>query len=204
MNIFIIFTIPLGCILHRSHGFKVIQPQYRSVNPDGSASISCEHTANASSVEDVRLSALSVTNKASLLCQKGRTDCENIAMLRASPQKWLFILLNIGPEAMAVKYQCVFTVKKDNLDLTRTGTPTQLLPSQKEAACLNQPSPSSPPPSPPSLETFWIAIGLLALMFLYSCVITSFYIRLRCSKDEAGNSTYVEMRKAPRPRNPPL
>ncbi|KAL6100446.1 uncharacterized protein ACO6RY_07596 [Pungitius sinensis] len=205
MNIFIIFTIPLSTILHRSHGFQVIQPQNRTVNPDGSASISCEHTADVSSVEDVRLNAVSATNRASLLCQKGRTDCKNIAMLRENPQKWLFILLNIGPEAMAVTYQCEFTVKQDYLDLTRTGTTaTELLPSRKEAACLNQPSPSSPPPSPPSLETFWIAIGLLALMFLYSCVITSFYIRVRCSNDEAGNSTYVEMRKAPRPRNPPL
>ncbi|KAM8855028.1 uncharacterized protein AB9W97_020108 isoform 2-T2 [Spinachia spinachia] len=181
MNIFIICTIPLGLILQRSYGFKVIQPQNGTVNPDGSASISCEHTANVSSVKDVRLNALSVTDKATLLCQKGRRDCKNIAMLQENPQKWLFILLHIGPEAMSVKYEC-----------------------QKEAACLAPPSPSSRPQSPRSLGTFWIAIGLLALMSLYSCVITSVYIRLRCSNREAGNSTYVEMRKAPRARDLPL
>ncbi|KAM8855027.1 uncharacterized protein AB9W97_020108 isoform 1-T1 [Spinachia spinachia] len=204
MNIFIICTIPLGLILQRSYGFKVIQPQNGTVNPDGSASISCEHTANVSSVKDVRLNALSVTDKATLLCQKGRRDCKNIAMLQENPQKWLFILLHIGPEAMSVKYECEFTVKEDELDLTKTGTPTELLPSQKEAACLAPPSPSSRPQSPRSLGTFWIAIGLLALMSLYSCVITSVYIRLRCSNREAGNSTYVEMRKAPRARDLPL
>ncbi|XP_077937345.1 uncharacterized protein LOC144383520 isoform X2 [Gasterosteus aculeatus] len=119
-------------------------------------------------------------------------------MLQENPQKWLFIMLNIGPEAMTVKYECEFTVNEDDIDKTRKGTPSELLP---KVACLAQPSPSS---RPPSLEIFWIAIGLLALMFLYSCVITSFYIRLRCSNGEAGNTTYVEMRKAPRPRNPPL
>nr|XP_040058482.1 uncharacterized protein LOC120834510 isoform X2 [Gasterosteus aculeatus aculeatus] len=179
MNIFIIFTIPLSCLLHRSHSFEVIQPQNRTVNPDGSVSISCEHTANVGSVEDVRLNAISETDrhKPTVLCQKGRKDCKNITMLQENPQKWLFIMLNIGPEAMTVKYQCEFTVNEDDIHKTRMGTPSELLP---KAACLAQPSPSSRPPSPSlSLEIFWIAIGLLALMFLYSCVIPSFYIRLR-------------------------
>ncbi|XP_077946709.1 uncharacterized protein LOC120834510 isoform X2 [Gasterosteus aculeatus] len=174
MNIFIIFTIPLSCLLHRSHSFEVIQPQNRTVNPDGSVSISCEHTAKVSSVEDVRLNAISETDRPKLLCQKRRKDCKNITMLKVNPQKWLFIMLNIGPEAMTMKYECEFTVNEDDIHKTRKGTPSELLPSQKEVACL-----ASSRPRSPSLEIFWIAIGLLALMFLYSCVITSFYIRLR-------------------------
>ncbi len=42
-----------------SSGFEVIQPQNRTVNPDGSVTISCEHTENVSSVEDVRLNVMS-------------------------------------------------------------------------------------------------------------------------------------------------
>lgn len=42
--------------------------------------------------------------------------------------KCLFIILNIGPEAMAMTYQCEFTVKKDDLYYTEKGIPTILLP----------------------------------------------------------------------------
>ncbi|XP_068590246.1 uncharacterized protein si:ch211-67e16.3 isoform X2 [Cebidichthys violaceus] len=142
--------------------------------------------------------------KPRMLCQKGKKNCKNIAMYEENPKKWLFIMLNVGPEAMTKKYQCEFTVTTYNLDSTGRGTPTELLPGQKEAACFLQTSPSPCPQFPQPPQLFWIVIGLLALMFLYSCVITSFYIRLRCSNREARNSTYVEMRKAPRPRNPPL
>lgn len=38
-----------------SAGFNVIQPHYKTVNSDRLASISCEHTANVTSVEDIRL-----------------------------------------------------------------------------------------------------------------------------------------------------
>ncbi|XP_034418392.1 uncharacterized protein LOC117751007 isoform X2 [Cyclopterus lumpus] len=217
-NIFIVFTVYLSSIFLQSHGFEVIQPQNRTVNPDRSASIRCEHDANADSVADVRLNAISPTDKPRMLCQKGKKNCENTAMYQESPQQWLFVLLNIGPEAMTVKYECEVTVNEGDLDIQRKGTPTQLLPGQQEAACLLQPSPSPCPQAPHSPQLFWILIGLLALMFLCSCVISSFYIRLRCSNGEPENSTYVEMcsngepenstyvemRKAPRLRNPPL
>ncbi|TNN48010.1 hypothetical protein EYF80_041782 [Liparis tanakae] len=196
-NIFLIFTVYLSFIFLQSHGFGVIQPRNRTVNPDGSVSIGCEHDADVDSVEDVRLNVISPTDRPIMLCQKGKKDCENMTMHQESAHKWLFILLNVGPEAMSVRYECEFTVNEDDFDIQRKGTPTELLPPQKEAACLLPPSPSPCPQAPQSLELFWILIALLALMFLCSCVVISFYIRLRCSKREAENSTYVEMRKAP-------
>lgn len=39
--------------------FKVIQPQNRTVNQDELASISCEHTAEVTSVEDFQLLSMS-------------------------------------------------------------------------------------------------------------------------------------------------
>ncbi|XP_041806627.1 uncharacterized protein LOC121616071 isoform X2 [Chelmon rostratus] len=130
-----------------------------------------------------------------LLCQKGMNDCKNIIMHEENSNKCLFIILNIGPEALNMKYECEFTVKKDDLDYTETGTPTILLPGEKEAVC-------APPPQSHQLR--WILTGVLALMFLYGCVITSFYIRLRFNNRDPKNSTYVVMRKAPLPRNPPF
>ncbi|XP_051260453.1 uncharacterized protein LOC127365919 [Dicentrarchus labrax] len=211
-NIFISCTIYLSFTFRKSHGFEVIQPQNQTVNSDGSASISCEHTANGTIV-DVRLIGISLGDKPiqTILCQKGMDACDKIIMHQENPKKFLFILLNIGPVEMNKKYECEFTVKCDNdVDYTSTGRQTELLPGQKEAVCISHPPPppSSPPPPPLpvplSHELRWILIGLLALMFLYSCVITSFYIRLRFSNREPDNSTYVVMRKAPLQRNPPL
>ncbi|XP_037644813.1 uncharacterized protein LOC119499732 [Sebastes umbrosus] len=204
-NIFIIFVIHLSFIFHRSHGghFEVIQPQNRTVNQNGSASISCEHTADVTnSVKDVRLNGISLTDKPRLLCQMEKKDCKNITMHQESLQKWLFIILNIGPEAMKMTYQCEFTVKIGDIDHDVKGKPTILLPGQKETICAPQPPP--PPPPPQSHQLRWILIGLLALMLLYSCVITFFYIILRCRNKDPENSIYVEMRKAPPSRNPHL
>ncbi|XP_044073802.1 protein cappuccino-like isoform X1 [Siniperca chuatsi] len=203
-NIFIIFTIYLSFIFHPSHGFEVIQPRNRTVNPDGSVSISCEHTANTNSVIDVRLYGIYRTDK-TVLCQKGMINCSNIVMHQENPKKWHFIILNSGSEAMNSTYQCEFTVKKDDLDSTKSGNPTILLPGQKEVVCVRPPPPPNPPPPPPPPPPpLWILIGLLALMFLYSCVITFFYIRLRYNNKDPENSTYVEMRNVPRPRNRPF
>ncbi len=55
-------------------------------------------------------------------------DCENITMHLERPNKYLFIIYNIGSEAMNMKYQCEFTIKKGDLDYTVKGTPTMLLP----------------------------------------------------------------------------
>ncbi|KAK1902622.1 Sulfotransferase 2B1 [Dissostichus eleginoides] len=124
-------------------------------------------------------------------------------MHRKGTKKWLFILFNIGPEAMKMKYECEFTVEEGVLDNTESGKVTTLLSGQKEVTCA-----PPPPSSPPSHSLSWILIGLLALMFLYSCLITAFYIRLTvpvsltCSATDPENSTYIEMRKAPRPCSP--
>ncbi|KAA8593064.1 uncharacterized protein LOC116689079 [Etheostoma spectabile] len=200
-NIFLKLTIYLGFILQLSHGFEVIQPKSRTINPDGSVTVTCEHTADVKTVQDVGLRAASLTDssKKQLLCRKGKKDCKNITMLQENPNKWHFIMLHIGPQAMNMKYECEFTVKIGDLDYTETGTPTILLPGQKEGPCMIHPT---LPPASHHLR--WILIGLLALIVLYSCVISSLYISLRCCYQEPENCTYVEMRKAPQPRNPPV
>lgn len=63
-----------------------------------------------------------------MLCQKGMEKCEDIIMHEENQYKWLFIMLNVGQEAMNTEYECEFTVKKGNLDYTEKGTPTVLLP----------------------------------------------------------------------------
>ncbi|XP_023147451.2 uncharacterized protein LOC111582831 [Amphiprion ocellaris] len=207
LSIFIIVTVYLGIIFNPSHGFNVTQPVNRTVNPDQSALISCEHDQQADVVvEDVRLYSKLPMGKSSILCQKEKKDCKNIVMYRESDKKFTFILLNIGPEEMKMAYECEMTLKTGDIDDTEKGTPTRLLPGQKEAEERCRPS-SNPPlthqPQPQSDQVRWILIGLLTLTLLYSCVITSFYIRLMKSDDreECENSTYVEMRTAPRQRN---
>ncbi|KAM7406961.1 hypothetical protein PAMA_002932 [Pampus argenteus] len=200
-NILIIFTIYLGFILFLSHGFEVIQPQNRTINPDKSALVSCEHTAQVSSVEDVRLYSISQAGTRSMLCQKGMKDCKNIAMYPVNANKYIFIILDVGKEAMNMLYECEFTVKKDDLDYTNNGSPTRLLSGQKESKGVYPYGPRIPPPAQPHLFR-WILTCLLAVMIIYSCVITLFYCRLRRSSRDPENSLYVVMRNGPLTRNP--
>ncbi|XP_053296258.1 uncharacterized protein LOC128456195 isoform X2 [Pleuronectes platessa] len=208
-NIFIIFisTVYLSC--HQSIGspsqwsdFNVTQPEHQTVNQDGVASISCEHDAPVSSILDVRLNRVS-QGQTSMLCQKGEKNCKDIFMYPQYPNKCLFIILNLRPEDMDATYQCEFTVKKDGIEKTKTGTPTRLRP---EGDCIPPPPPppSPPPPPPPRPQPHdltWMLIGLMALFLLYGCVITCVFIRLRVTNQnhrlDHENSTYVEMRKAP-------
>uniref|UniRef100_UPI0037E82B91 uncharacterized protein isoform X2 n=1 Tax=Semicossyphus pulcher TaxID=241346 RepID=UPI0037E82B91 len=175
------FTICLSFIFHPSQGFQVFQPQYQTVNPDGAAFISCEHDANVSSIEAVRLNGLSPKSTTKVLCKEN--DCKGIIMHKESPNRCLFIILNIKPEAMNMTYQCEFIVKIDGLFVTETGRPTTILPGPEETVGEPQPQPQ-PPPRSQSYQLRWtdlsaILIGLLALTVVYSCVITSFHIRQR-------------------------
>ncbi|MED6288270.1 hypothetical protein CHARACLAT_024953 [Characodon lateralis] len=100
-----------------------------------------------------------------MLCQKGQDFCRNIAKYPHNSHKFVFILLNVGPEAMNFTYQCAITVVVGNTFYTERGTPIKLQQDEKD--------------SPSSNELTWILIGLLALvLFFYSCVITCLYVRL--------------------------
>ncbi|CAJ1079016.1 uncharacterized protein LOC117819767 [Xyrichtys novacula] len=155
-----------------------------------------------------------------MLCQKNQTDCKDIVMYFKNASEWLFILFNIRPEAFNLTYGCEFTLKINDQHRTKKGTPTTLIQAQKQAECKPPPPQpllaiNKPPPPPPpqphqdnckhqSHKHDWtplefILIGLLALTLLYSCVLTSCFIRKRMNvnTNEPENTTYVEMRTAP-------
>ncbi|MEQ2295935.1 hypothetical protein AMECASPLE_019731 [Ameca splendens] len=136
--------------------FTVIQRQNQT------ASISCEHDAEGFPVQDVQLYGIPQTGQEVMLCRKGQDFCGNIAKYPHNPRKFVFILLNVGPEDFT--YQCAITVAVGNTHYTERGTPIKLQQDEKD--------------SPSSNELTWILIGLLALVFFYSCVITCHYIRL--------------------------
>lgn len=54
-------------------------------------------------------------------------DCDGVIMHEDSPNRCLFIMLNVGPQAMTLKYECEFTIKVDDVDYTKKGTPTILI-----------------------------------------------------------------------------
>ncbi|MED6243149.1 hypothetical protein ATANTOWER_015692 [Ataeniobius toweri] len=144
--------------------FTVIQRQLQDVNKNQTASISCEHDAEGFPIQDVQLYRITHTGQEVMLCRKGQDFCGNIAKYPHNPRKFVFILLNVGPEAMDFTYQCAITVAVGNTDYTERGTPIKLQQDEKD--------------SPSSNELTWILIGLLALVFFYSCVITCLYVRL--------------------------
>ncbi|XP_065818613.1 uncharacterized protein [Labrus bergylta] len=195
----IIFSIYLSVVLHFSQGYEVIQPQTVTVRPDRSASITCEHTGNVNSVIDVRLNTIS----AKTLCQLGSSSCKGIVYYKEN-HKYIFLIFNIRPEEMKIKYVCEFTLNINNLHTTKEGKPTTLLEGQKEGQ--KEEAKSIPKPQPESDEWTlleFILIGLLVPTLLYSCIITFFYFKmfLTSNTSDPENSTYVEMRKAPVTRN---
>ncbi|XP_067373054.1 uncharacterized protein [Channa argus] len=183
------FNIIITIYLSLSYGFKVIQPQNRTVDPDGLVSISCEHNANVTSLIDVRLNRISLRdNKRTLLCQKAMHGCENVLIHSNNPQKWLFILLNVGQEAMNTLYECEFTLVENDLHETETGEPTRLLQGQQE------PDQDCAPASQLPLawqcgQQIWILIGVMALMFLCICVMACLYVKLRVTVCRPSNTT---------------
>lgn len=54
-------------------------------------------------------------------------DCEGVVMHEDGPNRYLFIMLNVGPQAMNLKYECEFTIKVNDVDYTKKGTPTILI-----------------------------------------------------------------------------
>ncbi|XP_008436469.1 uncharacterized protein LOC103482222 [Poecilia reticulata] len=167
----------------RLFDFKVIQPEVQLVNPDQTASIRGELDSCGSKLLDVRLFRISQNEKGEMLCQKG-ASCKDVN-LTLSSTKFVFTLRNIGPEAIRATYQCEITVEYGGVDYTRRGTKTRLF-GEKDCSPFDK------------SVLGWILIGLLALMFLYSCVITCLYIRLTATiwkKNKAcENSTYVVMK----------
>lgn len=54
-----------------------------------------------------------------MLCQTESQACHNIIVLKDTPFKYLFILLNAGPEAWTSKYECEWSAtKEDGTDIT--------------------------------------------------------------------------------------
>lgn len=62
-----------------------------------------------------------------LLCQKGMEDCEGVIMHEDGPNRCVFVILDAGPQAMSMKYECEFTINVNNMDSTKKGTPTILI-----------------------------------------------------------------------------
>ncbi|XP_029980032.1 uncharacterized protein LOC115411902 [Sphaeramia orbicularis] len=199
-----IITFCMIAKVYSSFDFKVYQPQSVAVNPDGSAIITCEHDANVSSIQDVQLFAIPPSDKSKKIpvCQKGQKDCKNIIMHLENSNKCFFIMLNVGAEAMNMEYECKFVVIHGDIDFTRKGNRTRLRPCTETVSHYEHTLPQSPTCPQSNLLITWILAGLLALTFMYSCVISAVCIIQRRKTAEPEHATYVEMRKAPLLRNP--
>ncbi|CAN9498571.1 unnamed protein product [Ophioblennius macclurei] len=192
----IILAAYLSLVLRLNHGSQVVQ----TVDLVKVLSVSCQHTAQNGSVQDVKLNRISpggVSEKIS----KGARNC---IKLPPEGDKQVFLLLDGGPEAMSSEYQCEVWVRESGDIPTydiKKATPTKLQPGRLETNQSSSPPPTPPPPPPDRLT--WFLIGPLALMSLYSCFITVLLVRAKSQKNRVGaegeNATYVEMKKAPRP-----
>ncbi|PWA19407.1 hypothetical protein CCH79_00017165, partial [Gambusia affinis] len=130
--------------------------------------------------------ALPFRNEKEMLCQKGQASCKDVTLTLNSTMS-VFTLQNISPETMRATYQCEIIVEHNGVNYTKSGTNTTLIYGEKDC----------PPLDKSALGR--VLIGLLALMFLYSCVITCLYARLTVTvwknTKACENSTYVIMNR---------
>ncbi|XP_014879955.1 uncharacterized protein LOC106941428 [Poecilia latipinna] len=166
---------------------KVIQPEVQLVNPDQTASISCEPKAEGSTIQKARLYRISQDNSEQMVFQKSRADsCSPVTTHQRNPNKIVFTFQDVGPEEMKFTYQCEIIVKENDVVYIERGKLKKLQKSEMDCSPLDK------------SELGWILIGLLALMFLYSCIITCLYIKRTAtiwrSTKACENSTYVVMK----------
>ncbi|XP_029936822.1 uncharacterized protein LOC115379965 [Myripristis murdjan] len=204
--IFIIIIFITACLslpAHSAHGVKVIQPRQQTTYRNVSASIRCEYTEASEPPRDIQLKTLS-GGKTVKICQRDEQKCINIIKYQETSSSFVFVLLNLNATDMTSTYECQVTAKTDGVYKQWTGTPTRLLPDTEEVLTHDCPSPPPPPPPPrlhcPSLPLYltWSLIGLLALLFLYSFLITALYIRLRVRRctELSDSVTYVQMQRS--------
>lgn len=89
---------------------------------------------NIISIKIIRLGHASCISNISLfpfrkmLCQTESEACHNIIVLKDAPFKYIFILLNAGPEGWTSKYECEWSAtNKDGTDKTVTSAANKLI-----------------------------------------------------------------------------
>ncbi|KAK6315496.1 uncharacterized protein si:ch211-67e16.3 [Coregonus clupeaformis] len=216
-----LFTLLCPC-----HVFQVTQPVTQTVNPDGTVSITCNHTdPKEDFVIDARLNRLK-NSDVSMVCQVNNTQVADCTSMKVTWNQYKFTLHNLKAEDISDLFQCEFSISSPipmkPIRTVRGKTFTKLLPGLAGDAAV--PVCPSPAPESPEAELIvqlkWIVIGLSTFLCLYSFTITFFYIRLRVMRSEELydsltyvpmqpnqpqptrgrgniNSTYMDMRKVP-------
>ncbi|XP_042162923.1 uncharacterized protein si:ch211-67e16.3 [Oncorhynchus tshawytscha] len=212
----------LFTLLCPSHEVQVMQPENRTLNPDGTVSITCSYTdTDELFVIDARLNRLN-----NMVCQVNNSHMADCTYMKVTWNQYKFTLHNLKAEDIGGLFQCEFslssTVTMKPIKTVKGKHATKLLPGLAgDAPVLVCPSPLPESPEADLIDQLkWIVIGLSVLLCFYSFTITFFYIRLRVLRSEelydsltyvpmqpnqtqptTGrgniNSTYMDMRKVP-------
>ncbi|XP_064875741.1 uncharacterized protein si:ch211-67e16.3 isoform X2 [Oncorhynchus nerka] len=212
----------LFTLLCPSHEVQVMQPENRTLNPNGTVSITCSHIDTGELfVIDARLNRLNDAD-VTMVCQVNNSHMADCTYMKVTWNQYKFTLHNLKAEDIGGLFQCEFslssTVTMKPIQTVTGKRATKLLPGLAgDAPVLVCPSPLPESPESPEAEPIdqlkWIVIGLSVFLCFYSFTITFFYIRLRVLRSEelydsltyvpmqTGrgniNSTYMDMRKVP-------
>ncbi|XP_035620936.1 uncharacterized protein si:ch211-67e16.3 isoform X2 [Oncorhynchus keta] len=213
----------LFILLCPSHEVQVMQPENRTLNPDGTVSITCSYIdTDELFVIDARLNRLNNAD-VTMVCQVNNSHVADCTYMKVTWNQYKFTLHNLKAEDIGSLFQCEFSLSSAvTMEPIQTVTgkhATKLLPGDARVLVCPSPLPESPEAEPID-QLKWIVIGLSVFLCFYSFTITFFYIRLRVLRSEelydsltyvpmqpnqtqptTGrgniNSTYMDMRKVP-------
>ncbi|XP_070979159.1 uncharacterized protein [Oncorhynchus clarkii lewisi] len=203
---------------------QVMQPENRTLNPDGTVSITCSHTdTDELFVIDARLNRLN-NSDVTMVCQVNNSHMADCTYTKVTWNQYKFTLHNLKAEDICGLFQCEFSlssvVTMKHIQTVKGKHSTKLLPGLA-GDVLVCPSPLLESPEAELIDQLkWIVIGVSVFLCFYSFTITFFYIRLRVFRSEelydsltyvpmqpnqtqptTGrgniNSTYMDMRKVP-------
>nr|XP_046203620.1 uncharacterized protein si:ch211-67e16.3 [Oncorhynchus gorbuscha] len=196
----------LFTLLCPSHEVQVMQPENRTLNPDGTVSITCSHIDTDQPITDellvidARLNRLNNAGVA-MVCQVNNSHIADCTYMKVTWNQYKFTLHNLKAEDIGGLFQCEFSLSSAvTMKPIQTVTgkhATKLLPGLAgDAPVLVCPSPlPESPEAEPIDQLKWIVIGLSVFLCFYSFTITFFYSRLRVLRSEElyDSLTYVPM-----------
>ncbi|XP_041922976.1 uncharacterized protein si:ch211-67e16.3 [Alosa sapidissima] len=174
--------------------FTVSEPYMHTLHRNGSVSVTCHHNNSAAKEMDAKLLC-----GGGIMCEEKKHGC---SMWSVSQLNVTFNLWNLQAGDEEQLCWCMFS-RTDPLPVIQVeGSKTKLFPGSKipfppprntTCAPLSTSAPDPSDSTPPTDPLVWVLAGAVALLCLYSFVVTILFLKLKVSRKEVlyDTLTYI-------------